>query len=83
MLDYDLLRQVVPTLSTIDIQGIAFRQIKLKYLLRKFDNNIVFDTEKLLSAIGSRKGGGRYNPPLISDKESKLTVVDLSEIIDR
>jgi RES domain-containing protein len=65
MLDYKALLSAITTLPTSQLQGVAYRVIQNKYLQKKIGDLDVLDTTQMLSAIGSRKKGGRYNPPLV------------------
>jgi RES domain-containing protein len=61
MLDEQHLPNVIANITPIPLSGTAYRDINLKYLLKKIEKAVIFDGSLALSAIGSFKNGGRYN----------------------
>jgi len=61
MLDEQHLRRVIANINPISLSGTAYRDIALRYLIKKIENLNTIDSSKALSAIGSFKRGGRYN----------------------
>jgi hypothetical protein len=68
MLDREGLQREVINLVPIAITRVAYRYIKLKYLIKNIDSRNVLDGVNALSAIGSKKAGVAIISQIVSQK---------------